>query len=156
MRRFDRRLTLLSFGVAALAVLSWPSSAQAARVFYFDILLDGKLILQCVARDEGFESPDQVWDSLSKLQFKQPDRQFIAEKERPAKGFAITPDKDDPLRATLKGKVRVFARYGGDVTVTSLNLVRDKKDSQQWRLASKEVERTKKLRKVDPSSKVRN
>ena len=156
MRILNCRLAVLSFMAAILAVLSWPSPALALRVYHFDILLDGKLVLQCVARDQGYESPDEVWDSLKERRFKQPDRRFIPEKERPAEGFTITPDKSDPLRATLTGKIRVFARYGGDVTVESLELVRDKKDSEEWRLSSKEVARTKKLRKVDPRSKVRD
>ena len=70
------------------------------------------------------------------------------------RGFAIT-GQDDPLKATLKGKVRIFARYGGDVEVDSLKLVRDKADGKKWRLDHSEVERTAKLRKVDPRSRVR-
>jgi hypothetical protein len=155
MRILDRRRVVISIVAAACISLFWPGTAHARRLVEFEILLDGKLILRAHWGDEG-EGPDIVWGYLKTLKFKLPEKEYIREKERPAKDFTVAPDKNDPLRATLKGKIRIFARYGGDVTVNTLELVRDKKDSQEWRLSAKEVERTKKLRKVDPRSKVRD
>ncbi len=139
---------------AAFVLLFVASEAQAGRVVSFDVLLDGKVVLEGRKLDQG-EDADTAWGYLSFLRFEQPNPDYIPEKERPAKGFAIVPDKDDPLKATLKGKIRVFCRYAGDVELDSLKLVRAKKDGKEWQLAPEEVERTKKLRKVDPKSKVR-
>jgi hypothetical protein len=108
----------------------------------FEIPLDGKVVLEAHRLDQGQE-PDVVWDYLKGLEFQ------------PEKDFRVPVDPDNPLQATLKGKVRIFARYGGDVTVSTLRLVRDRKELDKWRLDPKEVEKTLKLRKVDPRARVR-
>ena len=133
-------------GKALLAVaLFWllsAQSAQAGRVVQFEILIDGKVVLEVHRLDEG-QNPEMAWGYLKALQFE------------PQNGFGVPANTDDPLKATLKGKIRIFARYGGDVTVEELMLVRDNKEDAKWRLDPKEVERTMKLRKVDPKAKVR-
>ncbi|HEX3149288.1 MAG TPA: hypothetical protein VHR66_14535 [Gemmataceae bacterium] len=125
---------------ASLCCLFSAQSAQAGRVVQFEVLIDGKVVLEGHRLDSG-QGPDAVWPYLKTLQFE------------PQNGFVVPVAIDDPLKATLKGKIRIFARYGGDVTVEELALVRDKKDNPKWRLDPKEVERTTRLRKVDPTAK---
>src|SRR5688572_23628022 len=119
---------------AGLWCLSWAPPALAARVVQFEILVDGQVVLDAQRGDEGGASADTVWAYLRGLEF------------RPAKGAAVAADPGDPLRATLKGKVRIFARYGGDAEVDTLTLVRDK-EGGAWKVDPKEVERTAKVRK---------
>jgi hypothetical protein len=129
----------------ALVSLGWLMAAQSAhagRVVQFEILIDGKVVLEAIRLDEG-QNPDIAWGYLNTLQFE------------PQNGFTVPANTDDPLKARLKGKVRIFCRYGGDVSVDELVLVRDKKENTKWKLDTKEVERTMKLRKVDPKAKVR-
>ena len=64
---------------------------------------------------------------------------------RPVKGSKGEPDSDDPLRATLKGKLTIESRYGGLAEVSELKLVREK-DNAPWKVAPAEVERTFKSR----------
>lgn len=136
------RRPLFALVGTGLCWLLAAQTAQAGRVVQFEILIDGKVVLEAHRLDEG-QNPDIAWGYLKALQFE------------PQDGFTVPVNTDDPLKATLKGKVRIFARYGGDVTVEEFALVRDKKENAKWRLDPKEVERTMKLRKVDPKAKVR-
>ena len=62
-----------------------------------------------------------------------------------SQGIKVEPDSDDPLRATLKGKLTIESRYGGLAEVSELKLVREK-DNAPWKVAPAEVERTFKSR----------
>jgi hypothetical protein len=122
--------------VFVLAIGAWfaiCSTALAVRYVKFEISVDGKVALVASRGDTG-QGSDIVWWYLKQL------------KLRPVKGYEVKPDGNQPLQATLKGKVRIHARYGGDVTVNELKLVRDSVDGR-WMVDPNEVERTRKLRK---------
>jgi hypothetical protein len=65
---------------------------------------------------------------------------------RPANGYEVKPDGKDSRQATLKGKVRIYAPYGGDVMVDELKLIRNG-PNDKWRVDPEEVDRTLKIRK---------
>jgi hypothetical protein len=52
-------------------------------------------------------------------------------------------------RVKIEGKIRIFCRYGGDITVDSLTLVR-KNARSPWRIDSKQVMEMMGKRLVDP------
>jgi hypothetical protein len=132
---------------AGLWCLSGAPTALAGRVVAFEILLDGKVVLQGHKLEgDAVFPPNEVWKYLHRMEFHPP---------FDTPGATVPADADDPLRATLTGKVRIFSRYGGDVEVATLTLVRDKKDDATWRVAPKEVERTFQIRKVDPQARPR-
>jgi hypothetical protein len=58
--------------------------------------------------------------------------------------------RDNPLQATLKGKVIIELKYGGQswgrAEVSELKLAREKNNAR-WKVAPAEVERTFKIRK---------
>ena len=148
------RVTKLGLAtLACMAILAVQGEALAKRYVRFEVMLDEKVVRVGQAGDDG-EDADVVWNYLRELPLK-PGDETVPKDKRPAEGFEIEPDADDPLKATLKGKVRVFCRYGGDVELDALRLVRDKADEDAWRLAPDEVDRTLKLRKAAPNSKVR-
>jgi hypothetical protein len=129
----DRRAALLALIVGAVGFgFASGMSPAAMRFVKFEIFTDGKAVLQTSTGDTG-EPPDEVWSYLKTLAWK------------PVKGYQIKPDAGDPSRATLKGKLRLFAAYGGDASVERLTLVRGKEG--KWTLDPKDVERTMKTRK---------
>ena len=124
------RLVNMALAVGVLLCCSQP--AFALRFVSFEVLIDGKAVLETSKGDEG-EDADTVWRYLKDL------------KLRPVKGYRLEADGDDPLKATLKGKVVIDAQYGGRAEVKELKLVREK-NSEPWRIAPAEVERTFKVR----------
>ncbi|WP_169978407.1 hypothetical protein [Tautonia rosea] len=134
----DRR-RLMGWGGVVVGVIlvgighEGRATGTALRLVQFDIALHGKVVLKASTGDKGTQGPDVVWRYLDHLEL------------RPEKGFRVQPDADDPLRATLSGAIRIEARYGGTVTVESLELVRERADLP-WRVAPAEVERTFDLR----------
>src|SRR5205807_25169 len=58
----------------------------------------------------------------------------------PVRGATVTPDPDDPLRATLRGEITVDVHYGGKATVKELHLVRQT-PTAGWTVAPDDVER---------------
>ena len=57
----------------------------------------------------------------------------------------VTPDDDDPLRATLQGAIRLEIRHGRTIEtraeLTDLTLVRESAESPTWFLPPEEIER---------------
>jgi hypothetical protein len=121
---------------AGLCCLTLVGNVFAYRVILVMIVLDGNkaALYRPLYEQEGpIRRPDDIWESLKRLEFPQ---------------RSIAADADNPLRATLKGKIRIVAGYAGEADVASLILVRDRKESG-WKIDPKEVERTLKIRKVD-------
>lgn len=128
-RSFQRILLVLA------AICGLWTHAFAARYVPFRVQLDTKDVLEAGTGDNGSPNEDAVWRYLNRLEFE------------PVKDFRVEPDPDDVLRATLKGKIRITANYGGTVEVEELHLVRKSKDSTKWKMVSEDVELTFDLRK---------
>lgn len=119
--------------VLALSVFLVSSqSAFAVRLVRFEIIVDRNVVLDTSTGDHA-EDADTVWGYLKDL------------KLRPVKAHRVDPDRGDPLRATLKGKVIIQVDAGGRAEVSELKLVREKEDAP-WKIAPAEVERTFKSR----------
>ena len=125
------RLPVLILAAGILLVCSQP--AFAVRLVKFTVSIGGKDVLETSTGDDGRQDADTVWRYLKRLEL------------RPVKGSKVEPDSDDPLRATLKGKLTIESRYGGLAEVSELKLVREK-DNAPWKVAPAEVERTFKSR----------
>jgi len=124
------RFPLHIFAVGVLLACSQP--AFAVRLVRFEIAIDGKVVLATSTGDHG-EVADTVWRYLKRLELG------------PVKGYKVETDSDDPLRATLKGKVVIETFEGGRAEVAELKLVRER-DSARWKIDPAEVERTFKSR----------
>ena len=127
--------------------------AKAMRLTDFEIRLDGSLALLCMHFDDGFASPDVVWDYLKTIEFTRPRNAAAGAKGGYAEGFAVTPDANDPLSATLTGNLQISCRYGGSVAVKSLKLVRKTRDAEKWQVAPEEFERVSQIRRRDAEKK---
>jgi hypothetical protein len=151
--------------------------AHAVRLVEFRIYLDGKNILITSFGDNGNTDKDGLWDHLKKLSLRTPDesdlRRNMTAAERAklladdvqrekelklghrvapqtkAQPFVIKPDADDPLQATLKGKIKVEGRYSYTREVPSLRLVRKSETDNQWQIAPEEVDRMRSLKAKD-------
>src|SRR5205085_12448241 len=96
--------------VAVVALLLFGQSAFAARLVRFSISLDGKVVLSASAGDSGRQDADGVWQYLERLDL------------HPVNGYAVEPNAENPLQATLKGKVIVQSVYGGRAVIAHLQL----------------------------------
>lgn len=144
---------------ATLALVLWLVGGRAAlagRVVYFEILLDGKIVLDVQTLDEGEAGPDAAWNYLKTHPLTNPADSFVLSPDETArlKTFKIVPSKDDPRKATLSGKIRIFCRYAGDVRCDELRLVR-KDEKAPWFIDPKQVDELAKKRTVDPARRVR-
>ena len=126
------RWSVLILALGVLLVCGQP--ALAARLIGFTVSIDGKVVLEANWGDDGDMQGDFVWRQLKEAALW------------PFKGYKVEADGDDPLRATLKGKVIVQSIYSGRAEVSELKLVREK-DNARWKIAPAEVERTLKVRK---------
>jgi hypothetical protein len=143
---------------ALLTAMVTSTQALAGRVVMFDILIDGQVVLAAGTLDQGERSPDQVWSELGSMPLYNPAKKFVlsaTETER-LNAFEKTLEsmaKGD--RLVLKGKIRIFCRYAGDVRTNSLTLIR--KDAKSpWTIDPAEVERLAATRKVDPARRTRD
>jgi hypothetical protein len=111
----------------ALVLASSPA-AFAAQIVRYQISLDGKPILATSTTGHN-EDPDTIWKLLKKLPL------------RNVKGYRIVPDRDDPLRSTLRGSIVVQVNEGGLAEVYQLRLQREA-EGGTWSIAEIEVNRT--------------
>ena len=103
------------------------------------------MVLEAERVDEGGAPPDTVWRYLGRLEL-----------HPPAGGVTVAADADNRAGRPSRGRCRpVFARYGEDAEVAALKLVRGKEGGTTWEVDPREVERTFRIRKVDPEAKVR-
>src|SRR5579872_6823463 len=100
MREADK-LARLSVLILVLGVLNISSErAFAAHFLRFNVWIDGKAVLEGGVGDDG-QDADTVWRYLKTSSL------------RPIRGYRVEPDPEDPLRATLRGKVIIRAESGG-------------------------------------------
>jgi hypothetical protein len=126
--------------------------ANLGRVVQFDILLDGKKILVAGHLDDGGPNADEVWRELSDLDVQNPTRRSVMSEEETDRLMEYERHLESMAkenRVKIEGKIRVFCRYGGDISLDSLTLMR--KDARSpWRIDSKQVMEMMSKRMVDP------
>ncbi|HET6327091.1 MAG TPA: hypothetical protein VFG04_20590 [Planctomycetaceae bacterium] len=125
------RLLVLIFALGVMVASGGRSFA--ARHVPISISINGKVLMKSGSGDNGNPGPDAVWGYLKKATFES------------ANGFNLEPDRDNPLQATLTGKVVLDVTYGGRADVSQLKLVRAAEDAP-WQVAPAEIERTFKTR----------
>jgi hypothetical protein len=140
-----------------VAIALWSANtAQAARVVQFEILVDGQIVLTVFTHDQGGADADKVWGYLKSEPARNPADVYVvtgADAER-LKTFHAELSKITENKTTLKGKCRVFCRYGGDVTVDELKLVRAS-NKAPWFIDPAQVDELAKKRTVDPAKRTR-
>src|SRR5260221_10465395 len=98
---------------------------------------DGKKVVMDASNWAKGEDADAVWRNLKQVEL------------RPFQQNKVAADTDNPLRATLKGKVSIRVNVGGNAgdqaDVSELKLVREKNNAR-WKIDPAEVERTFKSR----------
>src|SRR5947209_1458942 len=110
--------------------------AAAARVIHAEIhLLGGRVVLRALTGDDGRAGEDAVWDYLKRVSFGGGAK------------VSIRPDPDNPLRATLEGKIKVRIAYGGEVEVSTLRLIRAHKIDDEWKIDPKQVDEMAKVKR---------
>jgi hypothetical protein len=113
----------------SLAVMFVGSrAALAVQLVRYQISLDGKPILATSTSGHN-EDPDTIWRFLKRLPL------------RSVKGYRIVPDRDEPMRATLRGSIVVQVDEGGLAEVHELRLQRESQGGA-WSIAEIEVNRT--------------
>lgn len=117
-------------GVALLSA----SGAAAMRYVEFNILLGGRRVLRASMGDSGHEDSDTVRRYLKRLPLRSLD------------GYAVKPDPGQPLRATLRGKLRIEASGVEEVTLSSLRLVRSSA-AAKWRIDPRDIDHSSRRRR---------
>ena len=110
-------------------------AVRAARLLEARVHADDRLVLHTYYEDRGTEDAVTVWRYLQR-------KPIMAARE----DTALQTDPGHPLRATLKGNVRLTIRHGdralAEVKVSELTLIRAGEHDDQWFLPPEEVERT--------------
>ena len=134
---------LLILGLSVIA----SNDAGALRRVLFEIVLDGKVVLEASTGDSGEARRDAVWLYLKRMPLRPLEQ---ARSGAVVPGFRVQPDPVDALRATLRGRIEIRSYYAGRSAVAELQLVRDSTESP-WFIAAHEVERTLSLRSPEPA-----
>jgi hypothetical protein len=129
MREHYKSARLLELILALGVVLVSSRPGFAARHVPIAVSIDGKVVIKSGRWDNGRVGADSLWRYLKDLKFQ------------PISGFSVEPDREDSLRATLKGDVVIDVRYGGRAEVSELKLIRANEDAP-WQIVAAEVERT--------------
>jgi hypothetical protein len=119
---------LRSFLLVVIAVSVFPIGAEAARLVWIKIDLDGKPLFESGTADSGYPPPAAVWRYLTSAPLA------------PAQGIIVTAEPANPLQATLSGKIHIDVQYGGKADVSELHLVR-RAANVAWTVAEEDVER---------------
>jgi hypothetical protein len=123
---WNRKIAELLAAVAVLLVSG--EAASAVQLIRYEISLNGKPILAASTAGHN-EDSDAVWKMLKKLPLRR------------VKGYRIVPDRDEPLRSTLRGSIVIRVNEGGLAEVEELRLQRESENGQ-WSIAEIEVNRT--------------
>ncbi len=140
-----------------LFMLHGTASVHAGRVVEFEILVEGKQVLVARTLDDGEFGPDELWDSLKRLPVRNPAKSYVLDETETKRladfetQFERLADKNTVL---LRGEIRVFCRYAGDVSVESLRFVRTDSRSD-WFIDPKDVDAMAKTRTMDRTFRAR-
>ncbi len=120
------RWGVLAASLLGLALLA--QSAVAARLIRMSVQLDGKPILTSMTDDDAIPGPYTVWRYLKSRPFKA------------VKDVSLQPEADNPLKAVLRGKVRVVVEDCPAVETSELTLTRKSEQGNTWFLDPEWVE----------------
>jgi hypothetical protein len=125
----QRRIVIL---ILSVLVISGSTGCEAQRLVEARVERDGEPILQSQFGISDEATPATAWGLLSDQKFK-------------AVGH-VAPEENDPKKAVLKGKIRIFIRYAGShlarVDVEQLRIVLVPGTEDYWTIPKDEVERT--------------
>ncbi|HEV8071840.1 MAG TPA: hypothetical protein VGP76_29270 [Planctomycetaceae bacterium] len=124
-----RRVFILALGL----ILISGGPCLAARYVPITITVDGRPALKGGTGDNGNADPDVVWRYLKNA------------KLQPIGDYRVERDSQDPLRATLTGKIILEVSYAGRADLSELKLIRGD-EGGTWKVAPDEIERTFKTR----------
>jgi hypothetical protein len=126
--------------VAAVALtlgIGHATSALGARYIGIQIILDGKVILEGNASDDGSRDADQLWDALKSVRFKPTEEFQKLNIQRGAKEAVVRSTSPEGELVNLIVDVDV----GGTAITNELHLKRVPADEygREWQLNSQEV-----------------
>lgn len=125
----------IRYPLAYVVCLYLGQATFAARIIDAEIALFEGRIVMAGTRDDGKADPATVWSYLKKVTFGD------------GRSLQIRPDKDNPLQATLKGKIKVRMDYGGEAETTKLRLIRSRETDSSWKIHPDDVDELAKPRK---------
>jgi hypothetical protein len=117
----------------AILLVAWlVPGCSGQRYIRVQVERDGALVLKTEYGVSDSLSAAAIWRGLQEDSFG-------------AVG-TIEPEKDDPRKAVLKGKIRIVIHHVDNeiaaANVDDLRLIRDSESSKQWKLAPGEMIRT--------------
>ena len=140
-----RFLLILSAATLAFCV---SEAVQGARVLPLRITVNGEPALSASDSDGGELNKDQVWQKVL--------RSAIFTDESCEEGFELTPDETNGSRITVRGRIQIIARYGGEpVETDSLLLVRVVPGKNQWQIPDLERDRLSQIRAAEMGRRIR-
>jgi hypothetical protein len=111
------------------------TGCEGQRLIEARIERDGQIVLQSQFGIADDAAPEAVWRSIAEQRFK-----AVAQ---------IVPQRSDPTKATLNGKIRILLRHAGNrfasADVDQLQIVLAPGTDVYWIVTKDEVERTAKL-----------
>jgi hypothetical protein len=121
-----------AFAPVILLAISLFPGCSGQRFIEVNIERDGAPALHTAYGVSDSLSPAGVWGTLEGQSF--------------TAASTITPEREDPKKAVLKGRIRIVITHVKNELAASkiseLRLVRDSDSDDQWKLASGEVKRT--------------
>jgi tetratricopeptide (TPR) repeat protein len=142
----------------ALVSLGWVDVTHAGRVIQFEILVDDQVVLVATTLDNGEKSPDEVWRGLTDLPVQNPAKRFVVSEQESLRLSAFHEQVEAQAQgntAVLRGKIRIFCRYAGDITVDTLRLTRQNARTP-WYVDPDQVDAMATVRTVDPRRRSRS
>jgi len=140
------RIPLVRFLLTLGLCLVLSRAVWAARLLDVHVYDGDQVVLHTYYQDHGTEKTATVWRYLREKPI------MVAEEDT-----SVVADKDDPLRATLKGNLRITIshvdRVLAEATATELSLVRERASDALWYLPEEEVERTAAIAGLPPKPK---
>ncbi len=122
----------LSFIVLTVLGLSLSSGCSGQRYIEVNIERDAAPALHAEYGVSDSLSPAATWGTLEGQSFAAPS--------------PISPDREDPKKAVLKGRIRMVILHVkneiASAKISELRLVRDSGSDDHWKLAPGEVKRT--------------
>lgn len=147
-----KRHLLAMLPLLACCLLSSP--ALAARFVPIEVYLDGELILQGNASDDGSPDADQVWDALKQVNLGETDAFKEMFGENVDDAFNILRKRSDREQPLI---ISIHVAYGGMAKTKTLRILRKPADGagRVWRIHHEEVSRLFNARMIRRSDVVR-
>jgi hypothetical protein len=134
--RAVRNLSLAAI-ICAICVGS-VSNAWAARFVPAEVLLDGKVILEGNASDNGHRDADELWEALKTVQFKPTEEFWKLNIDNEAARAVVESTAPKGQQVNLKIEVT----YGGMALTRKIRVYRVPPDSagRDWRIDAVDIE----------------